>query len=237
MYTNENQFLVRQVGPAPQLARCPPWMQFLMPVNAAVQCVEVGEGAVGGGINMADGSTPFFYNSLPQTAAVVMGVDGAPNLIRSATGPLVGIQLGHHENFPFEAGPLNGLAQLRLNMKTGNGNYGRYELVSAKGDGTAPAIVSTLVEPVRIDHVGTDGMYDRLELIVDVQGNRVQGYVNGVLIAEITNPAKIPDFTFWASSPSGFMTFFYCSTNVIEKLNGWWGFMERYMDFAGPKAS
>lgn len=212
---------VRSVNSPGSIVLNRPGATWAMTANASLKCLEYGEKSAGG---LMDASIRAWYDITPITVRCIHGVDHPTS---SATGPLCGIQLGQFTSFPFDAASANPVVQLRLNAKTGNGTFGKYELVSSTGGGAvATKIITSNVQPVPIDSGNSQGMYDRLELYIDVTNRIVRGFVNGEMIAETRD--TIPEWQNWDNSGLG-ISYFYCATNALDAWNGWFFALGRDM--------
>jgi hypothetical protein len=104
-----------------------------------------------------------------------------------------GIELGtYNQVAPFPAAAANAVAQLRWNY-----GLGLWELVSGVGDGVTP---DTIVQLVGVPSPVAGGGA-RARLIYDPFTRTLAGLVNGIVGAQITNPAALPQFGAFSVSP------------------------------------
>lgn len=107
----------------------------------------------------------------------------------------VGIEIGTHGTNTFGASPINPVCQLRQRLNTVRGVTGAttWELLCAKGDGSASLIVVVPNVPAG------ESLGHKVALRYDPVARTVEGLVDGNVIAMIDDPDHVPD-------PDGFST-------------------------------
>jgi hypothetical protein len=108
----------------------------------------------------------------------------------------VGIEIGSMgQNPPFPVNAVSGFPLAQLRWSFGNS---RWELVSSTGDGINQIAIVPLTG---LPAAATQNTGSRLRLLYDPFAPKLQAFVGGVLGAEITDPAKLPQFANGMTSP------------------------------------
>ena len=129
------------------------------------------------------------------TQEIACTLSRGPAFTQTAT-MYVGIEIGSMgQNPPFPVNAVSGFPLAQLRWSFGNS---RWELVSSTGDGiTQISIVALTGLPA----AATQNTGSRLRLLYDPFAPKLQAFVGGVLGAEITDPAKLPQFANGMTSP------------------------------------